>query len=158
MPTYEYRCSDCGHAFDLFQRMSDVPGAECGECGGRAERLISGGAGLLFKGEGFYITDYRSESYKKAEREGAGEGAAERGGAAAGDGGGGNEKGEAKAAKPDAGAAGSAPAERDDRSPKPAGPPARVERSAPGRTRRRGSESGGSAGASPGAKRAGQGE
>jgi putative FmdB family regulatory protein len=64
MPTYEYRCPK-GHDFELFQRMSDEPRAVCPECGGESERLISGGAGFLFKGDGFYITDYRSESYKK---------------------------------------------------------------------------------------------
>jgi putative FmdB family regulatory protein len=74
MPTYEYRCPN-GHQFDLFQRMSDDPGADCPECGEPAERKLSGGAGFLFKGDGFYITDYRSESYKKAaaaDREGGG--------------------------------------------------------------------------------------
>lgn len=65
MPTYEYRCPK-GHEFDKFQRMSDPPVAECPECGEKAERLLSTGAGLLFKGSGFYITDYRSEGYKKA--------------------------------------------------------------------------------------------
>ncbi len=65
MPTYEYRCPK-GHDFELFQSMSEEPGADCPECGEAAERLMSGGAGLIFKGEGFYITDYRSEEYKKA--------------------------------------------------------------------------------------------
>lgn len=65
MPTYEYRCVN-GHAFEKFQRMSDAPVDTCPECGGVAERLLSPGAGLLFKGSGFYITDYRSDSYKKA--------------------------------------------------------------------------------------------
>jgi len=65
MPTYEYRCPN-GHAFEVFQKMSDDPGASCPECGADAERKLSGGAGFLFKGDGFYITDYRSESYKKA--------------------------------------------------------------------------------------------
>ena len=65
MPTYEYRCPK-GHEFDLFQRMSDEPRAACPECGEFAERLMSVGAGLIFKGEGFYITDYRSDAYKKA--------------------------------------------------------------------------------------------
>jgi len=65
MPTYEYRCPK-GHEFDLFQRMSDEPGAACPECGESAERLMSAGAGLIFKGDGFYITDYRSDAYKKA--------------------------------------------------------------------------------------------
>ena len=65
MPTYEYRCPK-GHEFDLFQRMSDEPRAACPECGESAERLMSAGVGLIFKGEGFYITDYRSDAYKKA--------------------------------------------------------------------------------------------
>lgn len=64
MPTYEYRCPK-GHGFELFQRMSDDPVAKCPECGAKAERLISGGAGFLFKGDGFYITNHRSEDYKK---------------------------------------------------------------------------------------------
>lgn len=65
MPTYEYRCAN-GHRFELFQRMSEAPVDTCPECGAPAERLLSAGAGLLFKGSGFYITDYRSDSYKKA--------------------------------------------------------------------------------------------
>lgn len=65
MPTYEYRCPK-DHEFELFQPMSAEPRAECPECGETAQRLLSGGAGLIFKGEGFYITDYRSEAYKKA--------------------------------------------------------------------------------------------
>jgi len=64
MPTYEYECPN-GHRFELFQKMSDEPRAECPTCGAESRRLLSGGGGLLFKGEGFYITDYRSESYKK---------------------------------------------------------------------------------------------
>lgn len=77
MPTYEYRCTACEHEFEKFQRMSDEPVAECPECGARGERRISGGAGLLFKGEGFYITDYRGESYKKAAESEKGGGSAE---------------------------------------------------------------------------------
>jgi putative FmdB family regulatory protein len=65
MPTYEYRCS-AGHRFEQFQRMSEPPVGECPECGAPAERQLSAGAGLLFKGSGFYITDYRSDSYRKA--------------------------------------------------------------------------------------------
>lgn len=65
MPTYEYRCPK-GHEFELFQRISEAPGAPCPVCGEKAERQLSAGAGLLFKGSGFYITDYRSDSYKKA--------------------------------------------------------------------------------------------
>jgi putative FmdB family regulatory protein len=77
MPTYEYACSN-GHRFEVFQRMSDEPVAKCAECGEPATRVISGGAGFLFKGEGFYITDYRSDDYRKkasAEKGAGGEGA-----------------------------------------------------------------------------------
>jgi putative FmdB family regulatory protein len=66
MPTYEYRCPQCGNEFEKFGKMSDPPVTECTSCGAEAERKISGGAGLLFKGSGFYITDYRGEGYKKA--------------------------------------------------------------------------------------------
>ena len=69
MPTYEYECTDCGHEFETFQSITAKPIRKCPECGKRkVERLISGGAGLLFKGSGFYITDYRSDSYKAAEK------------------------------------------------------------------------------------------
>jgi len=57
MPTYEYQCPN-GHDFELFQKMSDKPRAKCPTCGQPATRKISGGAGLVFKGSGFYITDY----------------------------------------------------------------------------------------------------
>jgi len=57
MPTYEYQCPE-GHEFELFQKMSDKPKAKCPVCGRMASRKISGGAGLVFKGSGFYITDY----------------------------------------------------------------------------------------------------
>lgn len=57
MPTYEYECPE-GHEFELFQKMSERPRAKCPVCGKAAERRISGGAGLVFKGSGFYITDY----------------------------------------------------------------------------------------------------
>lgn len=67
MPTYDYRCNGCGHAFELFQSMRDPVKKICPECGKRTlERLIGTGAALLFKGSGFYITDYRSESYAKS--------------------------------------------------------------------------------------------
>jgi putative FmdB family regulatory protein len=65
MPTYEYRCKN-GHQFEQFQRMTEPPVDKCPTCGAPAERQLSAGAGLLFKGSGFYITDYRSDSYKKA--------------------------------------------------------------------------------------------
>ena len=64
MPTYEYRCPE-GHHFELFQKMSEEPRAECPECGAESERLLSAGVGFLFKGDGFYITDNRSASYRK---------------------------------------------------------------------------------------------
>lgn len=63
MPTYEYRCPE-GHTFERFQRMSDPPEADCPTCGQGGERLISAGGGFLFKGDGFYITDYRSDAYR----------------------------------------------------------------------------------------------
>jgi putative FmdB family regulatory protein len=66
MPTYEYRCPECGNEFEKFGRMSDPPVQECPSCHAEAQRKISGGAGLVFKGSGFYITDYRGEGYKKA--------------------------------------------------------------------------------------------
>jgi putative FmdB family regulatory protein len=73
MPTYDYRCTACGHVFELFHSIKDDSVKFCPECGAPAERVPSGGAGLLFKGSGFYITDYRSKSYKeKAKQEGGG--------------------------------------------------------------------------------------
>lgn len=80
MPTYEYRCPSCGNEFEKFQRMSDEPVAECPKCGTPSERRLSGGAGLLFKGSGFYITDYRSDSYKKAASSEGGGSSSESGG------------------------------------------------------------------------------
>jgi putative FmdB family regulatory protein len=68
MPTYEYRCNNCERNFEVFQSITAEPISVCPVCGGHVQRLISGGGGLLFKGSGFYITDYRSESYKKAEK------------------------------------------------------------------------------------------
>jgi putative FmdB family regulatory protein len=67
MPTYEYECQKCGHRFDVFQSMSDDRLSKCPveKCSGKLRRLIGAGAGLIFKGQGFYQTDYRSESYKK---------------------------------------------------------------------------------------------
>ncbi len=66
MPTYDYRCQSCGHCFEAFQSISADPLDECPLCNGRVERVIGGGSGLLFKGSGFYITDYKS-GQKKAE-------------------------------------------------------------------------------------------
>lgn len=67
MPTYDYQCDACGHEFELFQQMSAPVKKKCPECGKlKLHRLIGTGAGVLFKGSGFYETDYRSDSYKKA--------------------------------------------------------------------------------------------
>lgn len=60
MPTYEYKCRDCGHVFERFQGINEPAIAVCPECEGRVQRLISSGGGLVFKGPGFYATDYRS--------------------------------------------------------------------------------------------------
>ena len=59
MPTYDYKCKGCGHVFELFHGMSENPAPHCPKCGEPCERLISGGAGVVFKGNGFYATDYR---------------------------------------------------------------------------------------------------
>src|SRR5437660_6122160 len=69
MPTYEYQCDACQHNFDEFQSMSEEPLKKCPKCGKKKlRRLFGGGAAVLFKGSGFYETDYRSESYKKAAK------------------------------------------------------------------------------------------
>jgi putative FmdB family regulatory protein len=62
MPTYEYKCLDCGHRFDVFQNMSDKPLTCCEKCNGAVKRLIGSGAGIIFKGTGFYCTDYKKSS------------------------------------------------------------------------------------------------
>lgn len=68
MPTYEYVCQKCGHRFERFQSMSARPVRKCPECGARAaERIISSGGGLVFKGPGFYATDYRKPDPKKRD-------------------------------------------------------------------------------------------
>jgi len=68
MPTYEYRCEKCGYMFEAFQTMSEPPVEKCPLCTGKVKRIISGGAGLIFKGSGFYITDHRSREYKAAAK------------------------------------------------------------------------------------------
>lgn len=75
MPTYDYECGKCGHRFEVFQSMKDAKLEDCPEadCDGKVKRLLGTGAGLLFKGGGFYQTDYRSSSYQAgAKAEGGG--------------------------------------------------------------------------------------
>lgn len=81
MPTYEYECTSCGHAFETVQSMKDPHLTDCPQsgCPGPVKRKIGRGAGIIFKGSGFYQTDYRSESYKTAAKKDS---------AAGGDGGG----------------------------------------------------------------------
>lgn len=59
MPTYEYQCRDCGGQFEYFQSISEPPKEKCEKCGGSLTKLLSAGTGLIFKGSGFYITDYK---------------------------------------------------------------------------------------------------
>ncbi len=61
MPTYDYRCKSCKHEFEKFQSITEDRIKICPECGGEVERLIGAGAGLIFKGSGFYITDYKNK-------------------------------------------------------------------------------------------------
>jgi len=69
MPTYEYQCQNCGCEFEKFQSMTSSTLRKCPQCGKLAlKRLIGTGAGVIFKGSGFYETDYRSESYKNAAK------------------------------------------------------------------------------------------
>jgi putative FmdB family regulatory protein len=75
MPTYDYECEKCGHRYELFQSMKDEPKKRCPKCKGKVRRLIGTGAGMIFKGSGFYVTDYRSDSYKNQKKNEASEGA-----------------------------------------------------------------------------------
>ena len=69
MPTYDYECDACGHAWELFQRIVEDPIKKCPECNKKkARRLFGTGSAVMFKGSGFYETDYRSESYKKGAK------------------------------------------------------------------------------------------
>lgn len=69
MPTYEYECKSCGHRFDYFQSMSEALLSECPKCKSALRRVIGNGAGIIFKGSGFYATDYRKSGYKEKEKE-----------------------------------------------------------------------------------------
>ena len=68
MPTYEYKCLACDVRFEKFQGITAPAIEECPECNGKVKRLIGAGAGLIFKGSGFYITDYRSDGYKESAK------------------------------------------------------------------------------------------
>ena len=82
MPTYVYRCRKCKHRFELFHSINDESVKRCPRCKSKAERIPAAGAGILFKGSGFYITDYRSKSYKDRAKQ---EKSAGSGGATGGD-------------------------------------------------------------------------
>ena len=77
MPTYEYKCTACGHTFEQFQSIKAAPTKRCPQCGkAKVKRLIGTGAGLIFKGSGFYITDYRDKSYTDKAKAESGDGGA----------------------------------------------------------------------------------
>ena len=85
MPTYEYKCDSCGAAFERFQSIMAAPIKRCPECGkAKVRRLISTGGGMIFKGSGFYITDYRDKSYTDKAKSESGSGG-DSGGKAEGD-------------------------------------------------------------------------
>lgn len=69
MPTYEYECCDCPNRFEVFQKMTEEHLKHCPKCKGKVRRLVGTGSGVIYKGSGFYTTEYRSESYKKREKE-----------------------------------------------------------------------------------------
>jgi putative FmdB family regulatory protein len=73
MPTYEYECLKCGHRFELFQSITEEPRKRCPVCRGKVRRLLGAGAGMIFKGSGFYSTDYRSSSYKDQKKKESGD-------------------------------------------------------------------------------------
>lgn len=72
MPTYEYKCLDCGYKVEYFQWMTEKPKTECPSCKGHLQRMVTSGAGLIFKGSGFYITDYKHKdgSYRNGNGNG----------------------------------------------------------------------------------------
>ena len=104
MPTYEYECLKCGHRFEEFQSMTAKPLTKCPVCKGKVKRLIGAGAGFLFKGSGFYSTDYRSSNYRDQKKtESSSPSTGEKGGEKGGDKGvakPGASEGSAPAAKP----------------------------------------------------------
>ncbi|NNE93373.1 MAG: zinc ribbon domain-containing protein [Verrucomicrobiales bacterium] len=105
MPTYDYKCETCGHQFEVFQSMKDDRLTECPQegCDGKVKRLIGTGAGIIFKGSGFYETDYRSDSYKAAAKADSGTGSSDSGGSGGGDSGSGSSGGDSSGSKTDSG-------------------------------------------------------
>ena len=65
MPHYDYECQSCGYVFEVFQKMNDEPVKKCPQCGGKVKKLIGAGGGLIFKGSGFYITDYKRNNQNR---------------------------------------------------------------------------------------------
>lgn len=102
MPTYDYECEKCGKRFEVFQSMSAERLTKCQDetCDGKVKRLIGTGAGLLFKGSGFYITDYRSDSYKAGAKSDGSDGGSGKSETKKSDSGGSKDTGTKKAAKP----------------------------------------------------------
>ncbi|MGE4618568.1 MAG: FmdB family zinc ribbon protein [Planctomycetota bacterium] len=100
MPTYDYVCDGCSHSFELFQKVTDGVKRTCSECGEKKlRRLIGAGGGVIFKGSGFYETDYRSSEYKKRQKEESSGGSSSSSGSektSKGDGGGSKNSGEGK--------------------------------------------------------------
>ncbi len=115
MPTYDYRCKACSHTWEALESIKAEPTKKCPECGkAKAERVIGPGAGILFKGTGFYITDYRSEGYKKAAKaEGGSEGSKS-------DGGGKSDGAKSEGGKSEGGKSESGKSEAGKSEPKPA--------------------------------------
>ncbi|MEA3489709.1 MAG: FmdB family zinc ribbon protein [Candidatus Omnitrophota bacterium] len=70
MPTYSYECKKCGHHFEKFQKMTDDPARKCPKCKGAVRRMLSPGAGFIFKGNGFYHTDYKKPGAEKEKKNG----------------------------------------------------------------------------------------
>jgi putative FmdB family regulatory protein len=81
MPTYEYECLECRHRFDVFQKISEAPVSKCVKCEGKVKRLIGSGIGIIFKGSGFYVNDYKKKSGSSDRADSAGK--AKNGGKAA---------------------------------------------------------------------------
>lgn len=113
MPHYDYVCEKCGHEFEVFQSMNDKHLTKCPEkgCKGKVRRKIGTGAGLVFKGSGFYITDYRSESYKSGAKQDSSAAASSSSSSSSGD----SSSGSAPSPSPAASAPAAAPAPKAEK-------------------------------------------